>query len=143
MQAVTELFRDTFQKTQSCGEKFDRILSTRFAAVTVYPQVPLGIRYDLFTGQIAHVFVADFRKTGKEKQVAVVFVFGTPQSCCLKNPQFLLAEKGSRFRRSGITVESERIPRHKTVVERNFHHVIPTIHVATYASRLQWQTVFK
>ena len=89
--------------------------------------MPLGVRYDLFTGQIAHVFVADFRKTGKEKQVAVVFVFGTPQSCCLKNPQFLLAEKGSRFRRSGITVESERIPRHKTVVERNFHHVIPVV----------------
>ena len=109
----------------------------------MYPQVPLGIRYDLFTGQIAHVFVADFRKTGKEKQVAVVFVFGTPQSCCLKNPQFLLAEKGSRFRRSGITVESERIPRHKTVVERNFHHVIPTIHVATYASRLQMADSFQ
>ena len=105
--------------------------------------MPLGVRYDLFTGQIAHVFVADFRKTGKEKQVAVVFVFGTPQSCCLKNPQFLLAEKGSRFRRSGITVESERIPRHKTVVERNFHHVIPTIHVATYASRLQMADSFQ
>ena len=105
--------------------------------------MPLGVRYDLFTGQIAHVFVADFRKTGKEKQVAVVFVFGTPQSCCLKNPQFLLAEKGSRFRRSGITVESERIPRHKTVVERNFRHVIPTSHVATYASRLQMADSFQ
>ena len=105
----------------------------------MYPQVPLGIRYDLFTGQIAHVFVADFRKTGKEKQVAVVFVFGTPQSCCLKNPQFLLAEKGSRFRRA----KCERIPRHKTVVERNFHHVIPTIHVATYASRLQMADSFQ
>lgn len=101
--------------------------------------MPLGVRYDLFTGQIAHVFVADFRKTGKEKQVAVVFVFGTPQSCCLKNPQFLLAEKGSRFRRA----KCERIPRHKTVVERNFHHVIPTIHVATYASRLQMADSFQ
>ena len=101
--------------------------------------MPLGVRYDLFTGQIAHVFVADFRKTGKEKQVVVVFVFGTPQSCCLKNPQFLLAEKGSRFRRA----KCERIPRHKTVVERNFHHVIPTIHVATYASRLQMADSFQ
>ena len=105
----------------------------------MYPQVPLGIRYDLFTGQIAHVFVADFRKTGKEKQVAVVFVFGTLQSRRLKNPQFLLAEKGSRFRRA----KCERIPRHKTVVERNFHHVIPTIHVATYASRLQMADSFQ
>ena len=101
--------------------------------------MPLGIRYDLFTGQIAHVFVADFRKTGKEKQVAVVFVFGTLQSRRLKNPQFLLAEKGSRFRRA----KCERIPRHKTVVERNFHHVIPTIHVATYASRLQMADSFQ
>ena len=105
----------------------------------MYPQVPLGIRYDLFTGQIAHVFVADFRKTGKEKQVAVVFVFGTLQSRRLKNPQFLLAEKGSRFRRA----KCERIPRHKTVFERNFHHVIPTIHVATYASRLQMADSFQ
>ena len=105
----------------------------------MYPRVPLGIRYDLFTGQIAHVFVADFRKTGKEKQVAVVFVFGTLQSRRLKNPQFLLAEKGSRFRRA----KCERIPRHKTVVERNFHHVIPTIHVATYASRLQMADSFQ
>ena len=105
----------------------------------MYPQVPLGIRYDLFTGQIAHVFVADFRKTGKEKQVAGVFVFGTLQSRRLKNPQFLLAEKGSRFRRA----KCERIPRHKTVVERNFHHVIPTIHVATYASRLQMADSFQ
>lgn len=105
----------------------------------MYPQVPLGIRYDLFTGQIAHVFVADFRKTGKERQVAVVFVFGTLQSRRLKNPQFLLAEKGSRFRRA----KCERIPRHKTVVERNFHHVIPTIHVATYASRLQMADSFQ
>ena len=105
----------------------------------MYPQVPLGIRYDLFTGQIAHVFVADFRKTGKEKPVAVVFVFGTLQSRRLKNPQFLLAEKGSRFRRA----KCERIPRHKTVVERNFHHVIPTIHVATYASRLQMADSFQ
>ena len=110
----------------------------------MHPQVPLGVRYDLFTGQIAHVFVADFRKTGKEKQVAVVFVFGTLQSCRLKNPQYLLAEKGSRFRRSGITVESERITRYKTVVERNFHHVIiPTIHVATYASRLRTADSFQ
>lgn len=101
--------------------------------------MPLGVRYDLFTGQIAHVFVADFRKTGKEKQVAVVFVFGTLQSRRLKNPQFLLAEKGSRFRRA----KCERIPRHKTVVERNFHHVIPTIHVATYASRLQMADSFQ
>ena len=105
----------------------------------MYPQVPLGIRYDLFTGQIAHVFVADFRKTGKEKQAAVAFVFGTLQSRRLKNPQFLLAEKGSRFRRA----KCERIPRHKTVVERNFHHVIPTIHVATYASRLQMADSFQ
>ena len=105
----------------------------------MYPQVPLRVRYDLFTGQIAHVFVADFRKTGKEKQVAVVFVFGTLQSRRLKNPQFLLAEKGSRFRRA----KCERIPRHKTVVERNFHHVIPTIHVATYASRLQMADSFQ
>ena len=109
----------------------------------MYPQVTLRVRYDLFASQIAHVFVADSRKTGKEKQVAVVVVFGTLQSRCLKNPQFLLAEKGSRFRRSGITVESERIPRHKTVVERNFHHVIPTIHVATYASRLQMADSFQ
>ena len=110
----------------------------------MYPQVPLGVRYDLFTGQIAHVFVADSRKTGKEKQVAVVFVFGTLQSCRLKNPQYLLAEKGSRFLRSGITVESERITRYKTVVERNFHHVIiPTIHVATYASRLRTADSFQ
>ena len=109
----------------------------------MYPQVPLGIRYDLFTGQIAHVFVADFRKTGKEKQVAVVFVFGTLQSRRLKNPQFLLAEKGSRFRRSGIAAKCERIPRHKTVFERNFHHVIPTIHVATYASRLRTADSFQ
>ena len=101
--------------------------------------MPLRVRYDLFTGQIAHVFVADFRKTGKEKQVAVVFVFGTLQSRRLKNPQFLLAEKGSRFRRA----KCERIPRHKTVVERNFHHVIPTIHVATYASRLQMADSFQ
>ena len=101
--------------------------------------MPLGVRDDLFTGQIAHVFVADFRKTGKEKQVAVVFVFGTLQSRRLKNPQFLLAEKGSRFRRA----KCERIPRHKTVVERNFHHVIPTIHVATYASRLQMADSFQ
>ena len=144
MQATRSCSAILFQKTQSCGEKFDRILSTRFAAVTVYPQVPLGIRYDLFTGQIAHVFVADSRKTGKEKQVAVVFVFGTLQSRRLKNPQFLLAEKGSRFRRSGIAVKCERIPRHKTVVERNFHHVIiPTIHVATYASRLQMADSFQ
>ena len=128
MQATRSCSAILFQKTQSCGEKFDRILSTRFAAVTVYPQVPLGIRYDLFTGQIAHVFVADFRKTGKEKQVAVVFVFGTLQSC----------------RRSGIAVKCERIPRHKTVVERNFHHVIiPTIHVATYASRLRTADSFQ
>ena len=105
----------------------------------MYPQVPLGVWYDLFASQIAHVFVADSRKTGKKKQVAVVFVFGTPQSCCLKNPQFLLAEKGSRFRRA----KCERIPRHKTVVERNFHHVIPTIHVATYASRLQMADSFQ
>ena len=105
--------------------------------------MPLGVRYDLFTGQIAHVFVANSRKTGKKKQVAVVFVFGTPQSCCLKNPQFLLAEKGSRFRRSGITVESERIPRHKTVVERNFHHVIQTIYVAACAARLQMADSFQ
>lgn len=84
MQAVTELFRDIFQKTQSCREKFDHIFSSRLATVTVYPQVPLRVRYDLFTGQIAHVFVADSRKTGKEKQVAVVFVFGTLQSCRLK-----------------------------------------------------------
>ncbi len=105
----------------------------------MYPQVPLGIRYDLFTGQIAHVFVANSRKTGKKKQVAVVFVFGTLQSRRLKNPQFLLAEKGSRFRRA----KCERIPRHKTVVERNFHHVIPTIHVATYASRLQMADSFQ
>ena len=105
----------------------------------MYPQVPLRVRYDLFTGQIAHVFVADSRKTGKEKQVAVVFVFGTLQSRRLKNPQFLLAEKGSRFRRA----KCERIPRHKTVVERNFHHVIPTIHVATYASRLQMADSFQ
>lgn len=110
----------------------------------MYPQVPLRVRYDLFTGQIAHVFVADSRKTGKEKQVAVVFVFGTLQSCRLKNPQFLLAEKSSRFLRSGITVESERITRYKTVVERNFHHVIiPTIHVATYASRLRTADSFQ
>lgn len=110
----------------------------------MYPQVPLGIRYDLFTGQIAHVFVADFRKTGKEKQAAVAFVFGTLQSRRLKNPQFLLAEKGSRFRRSGIAAKCERIPRHKTVVERNFHHVIiPTIHVATYASRLRTADSFQ
>ena len=110
----------------------------------MYPQVPLRVRYDLFTGQIAHVFVADSRKTGKKKQVAVVFVFGTLQSCRLKNPQYLLAEKGSRFRRSGITVESERITRYKTVVERNFHHVIiPTIHVATYASRLRTADSFQ
>ncbi len=109
----------------------------------MYPQVPHGIRYDLFTGQIAHVFVADFRKTGKEKQVAVVFVFGTLQSCRLKNPQFLLAEKGSRFPRSGIAAKCERIPRHKTVFERNFHHVIPTIHVATYASRLRTADSFQ
>ena len=144
MQATRSCSAILFQKTQSCGEKFDRILSTRFATVTVYPQVPLGIRYDLFTGQIAHVFVADSRKTGKEKQVAVVFVFGTLQSCRLKNPQFLLAEKGSRFRRSGIAVKCERIPRHKTVVERNFHHVIiPTIHVATYASRLRTADSFQ
>lgn len=143
MQAVTELFRDIFQKTQSRREKFDHIFSTRLATVTVYPQVPLGVRYDLFTGQIAHVFVADSRKTGKEKQVAVVFVFGILQSCRLKNPQFLLAEKSSRFLRSGITVESERITRHKTVVERNFHHVVQTIYVAACAARLQWQTVFK
>ena len=105
----------------------------------MYPQVPLRVRYDLLTGQIAHVFVADSRKTGKEKQVAVVFVFGTLQSRRLKNPQFLLAEKGSRFRRA----KCERIPRHKTVVERNFHHVIPTIHVATYASRLQMADSFQ
>lgn len=85
MQAVTELFRDIFQKTQSRREKFDHIFSTRLAAVTVYPQVPLRVRYDLFTGQIAHVFVADSRKTGKKKQVAVVFVFGTLQSCRLKS----------------------------------------------------------
>ena len=110
----------------------------------MYPQVPLRVRYDLFTGQIAHVFVADSRKTGKEKQVAVVFVFGTLQSCRLKNPQYLLAEKGSRFPRSGIAVKCERIPRHKTVVERNFHHVIiPTIHVATYASRLRTADSFQ
>lgn len=110
----------------------------------MYPQVPLGVWYDLFASQIAHVFVADSRKTGKEKQVAVVFVFGTLQSCRLKNPQFLLAEKGSRFRRSGIAVKCERIPRHKTVVERNFHHVIiPTIHVATYASRLRTADSFQ
>ena len=105
----------------------------------MYPQVPLGVWYDLFASQIAHVFVADSRKTGKEKQVAVVFVFGTLQSRRLKNPQFLLAEKGSRFRRA----KCERIPRHKTVVERNFHHVIPTIHVATYASRLQMADSFQ
>ena len=110
----------------------------------MHPQVPLRVRYDLFTGQIAHVFVADFRKTGKERQVAVVFVFGTLQSRRLKNPQFLLAEKGSRFRRSGIAAKCERIPRHKTVVERNFHHVIiPTIHVATYAARLQMADSFQ
>ena len=105
----------------------------------MYPQVPLGVWYDLFASQIAHVFVADSRKTGKKKQVAVVFVFGTLQSRRLKNPQFLLAEKGSRFRRA----KCERIPRHKTVVERNFHHVIPTIHVATYASRLQMADSFQ
>lgn len=105
----------------------------------MYPQVTLRVRYDLFASQIAHVFVADSRKTGKEKQVAVVFVFGTLQSRRLKNPQFLLAEKGSRFRRA----KCERIPRHKTVVERNFHHVIPTIHVATYASRLQMADSFQ
>ena len=109
----------------------------------MHPQVPLGIRYDLFTGQIVHVFVADFRKTGKEKQVAVVFVFGTLQSRRLKNPQHLLAEKSSRFPRSGIAVKCERIPRHKTVFERNFHHVIPTIHVATYASRLRTADSFQ
>ena len=109
----------------------------------MHPQVPLGIRYDLFTGQIVHVFVADFRKTGKEKQVAVVFVFGTLQSRRLKNPQHLLAEKSSRFPRSGIAVKCERIPRHKTVFERNFHHVIPTIHVATYAARLQMADSFQ
>ena len=105
----------------------------------MHPQVPLGIRYDLFTGQIAHVFVADFRKTGKEKQVAVVFVFGTLQSRRLKNPQFLLAEKGSRFRRA----KCERIPRHKTVVERNSHHVVQTIYVAAYASRLRTADSFQ
>lgn len=66
-------------------------------------------------------------------------MFGTLQSRRLKNPQFLLAEKGSRFRRA----KCERIPRHKTVVERNFHHVIPTIHVATYASRLQMADSFQ
>jgi len=71
-------------------------------------------------------------------------VFGTLQSCRLKNPQYLLAEKGSRFPRSGIAVKCERIPRHKTVVERNFHHVIiPTIHVATYASRLRTADSFQ
>lgn len=71
-------------------------------------------------------------------------MFGTLQSRRLKNPQYLLAEKGSRFRRSGIAVKCERIPRHKTVVERNFHHVIiPTIHVATYAARLQMADSFQ
>lgn len=71
-------------------------------------------------------------------------MFGTLQSCRLKNPQYLLAEKGSRFPRSGIAVKCERIPRHKTVVERNFHHVIiPTIHVATYASRLRTADSFQ
>ena len=109
----------------------------------MYPQVPLRVRYDLFTGQIAHVFVADFRKIGKERQVAVVFVFGTPQSCRLKNPQFLLAEKSSRFPRSGIAVKCERIPRHKTVVERNSHHVVQTIYVAACAARLQMADSFQ
>ena len=80
MQATRSCSAIFFQKTQICGEKFDRILSTRFAAVTVHPQVPLRVRYDLFAGQIAHVFVADFRKTGKERQAAVAFVFGTLQS---------------------------------------------------------------
>ena len=75
MQATRSCSAILFQKTQSCGEKFDHIFSSRLATVTVYPQVPLRVRYDLFTGQIAHVFVADFRKTGKEKQVAVVRVW--------------------------------------------------------------------
>lgn len=82
---MTGLFRDIFQKTQSRREKFDHIFSARLAAVAVYPQVTLRVRYDLFASQIAHVFVADSRKTGKEKQVAVVVVFGTLQSRRLKS----------------------------------------------------------